>query len=514
MRLPLKPPYPIDTGIVENPIWPGRRPAVFWCLLIALLFLALRLPQLGHLLTLDEAWVLCALRSLANGGGLFTEQYWRHPPLLMELGLRLAPLVEGLEVRMELLGIFVTLAALLLFVRMLGRYFGNKIAIATGLAYALLPGPIFFDTWIKNDYLVSLLGILAVWAFLRNKKWIAGVFLGLAFLGKETAVFYAAGLGLIALCRHSPPGRWKNLLTTYLVAMAISGWWYLFMAANNGSYWAFFRGTSQEADLFTMPWWYYFVKLGSDLGWTGLLLFCAGILAVLPQKRRWVAANFTRRLGRTRLLPLFFLFPAYMVLAVSSGKPPWMTIAIQPWLALMVGLGWVFLTEKAARRIPGLQSPTVSGFKPILFPMLLLPVLFFPIRNFSHTEYLARLCGDQLPSIQGAYITADALNKVTEDKDGILILPDMFHGGTSALDPIVIWQTGKVLRIYRNLDFNNFAGFVHVIQRKKIKWALLFPVEGSTQADLVMETQEKFHPRIYVLPRGLLMEVSSLWQDQ
>lgn len=501
---------PTDNSI--NSVWPGRRPSPFWYVIITLIFLALRLPQLGHLLTLDEAWALCALRSLADGGALFTEQYWRHPPLLMELGLRLAPLGKGFDVRMELLGIIITLAALLLLVRLVGRFFGRKIAIATGLAYTLLPGPIFFDTWIKSDCLVALLGILALWFFLRKQNWLAGTFLGLAFLSKETALFYAAALGLIALCRPTPTRRWKNLLTTYLVTVAISGWWYLFMAANTGSFWAFFRGTSQEAKLFAMPWWYYFAKLRFDLGWIGLLLFCIGILALLPPRRRWEAHNFIQHLRRTRLLPFFLLLPAYTVLTVSTGKPPWLTIAIQPWLALLVGLGWVFLTEKALQRIPGLQNRTAAHLKPLLAPILLLPILFIPVSNFTYIQYLTRMCGDQLSAIQGAYVIAEALNKATEDNDGLLILPDLYRGGSTAPDPIVIWQTRKNLRIYRNLGSQDFAWFTKVIRQNRIKWTLLFPMESSSQADLVREIQDKINPRIYVLPHGLLVEVDHLWQ--
>lgn len=99
--------------------YPGRSLSFGMVLLILSFFVVPRLFQLGHILSWDEAWNLCALKSLAGHGTLFLEQYFRHPPIYMEIGRQLSPLIEGFEIRMELLSLFlnsVTFILLLLLV--------------------------------------------------------------------------------------------------------------------------------------------------------------------------------------------------------------------------------------------------------------------------------------------------------------------------------------------------------------------------------------------------------------
>jgi 4-amino-4-deoxy-L-arabinose transferase-like glycosyltransferase len=125
----------------------------------------------------------------------------------MGFGLLLAPLKQGFELRMQLLTLGISTAALLVFLVLAARLFGKRLALLAGIAYILLPGPFLFDTWIKRDPMVTLFCLTAILAFFHKQDWLAGIFLGLGFLSKETSIFFAAGfIPLIMLCsRLHPP---------------------------------------------------------------------------------------------------------------------------------------------------------------------------------------------------------------------------------------------------------------------------------------------------------------------
>jgi len=62
---------------------------MFLCILV---FAALRIRWLGHLLVWDEAMSLCTIRSLlSHGTDDFSNWFWRHPPLFSLLTALLQP---------------------------------------------------------------------------------------------------------------------------------------------------------------------------------------------------------------------------------------------------------------------------------------------------------------------------------------------------------------------------------------------------------------------------------------
>ncbi len=170
--------------------FPGRSFPLTWLLAITVLYIFMRVPYLGHPLAWDEAWILCALKSLTEGGDIaFQNQLWRHPPIYLGLGLLLAPLKQDFAQRMEMLSLIIHTGALLIFVVFIAKILGRRIAFFTGVAYAMLPGPIFYSTWIKRDSLVIFFCLLAIWAFFKKRDLLVGIFLGLGFFKQRINSF-------------------------------------------------------------------------------------------------------------------------------------------------------------------------------------------------------------------------------------------------------------------------------------------------------------------------------------
>ena len=108
-------------------LYPGRSLPILWLFAIACLNIIARIPQLGHMLSWDEAWNLCALKSIASGAGLLAGQFWRHPPVYMELGFLFSPLRSGFEMRMEILSLMLGTGAILIFVSMISEFLGKRL---------------------------------------------------------------------------------------------------------------------------------------------------------------------------------------------------------------------------------------------------------------------------------------------------------------------------------------------------------------------------------------------------
>lgn len=503
--------------------WPGRYFPVSWLVGLGLLIIALRLPYIGHVVSWDEAWNLCALKSLAGGGGEdFTLQFWRHPPTYLLLGRLLAPLRPGLDARMQLLSLALNVGAILAFVLLVSRLFGRQVALYTGLAYAVLPGALFFDTWIKHDPVATLFGILSLWAYFRRKNWLAGLLLGLAFLGKETAVYYAAAFLLLPFLLPYRQKKMAGLWLIYGLAAGVSCWWYLQMAAAGGNFLAMFLGSSFEASQFIEPWWYYLARLRMDLGPFGLILLVVGLLALCRKSsgrnRPWL-----HHLLRPRLLPLTILVPVYLLLSLSKAKPAWMTLGLYPPLALIIGCGWLLVTKKlvGASRAFHLLSDRKRLSGPVLTGLLLLLLLGAPSLRFFGKEGYQSLYGDfspvSLQLMQGSYHMAEALNSLAREGEKLLILPMIYRGGPHMPDPIFFWQLKVPLGISRvstgtRIDYQMVRA---LIIKGKVDWLLMSPLQGSDQSVIYKELyNDENPPRSYILTRTVLLKVDSLWREK
>lgn len=493
----------------------GRSLPVLWLAALGCLLIALRLPHLGHMLAWDEAWNLCALKYRAGGGELFTHQLWRHPPLYMALGSLLAPLQGGFEYRMQLLSLLLNVGSVLFFVHLVSRLYGRRIALFAGLSCLLLPGGIFFDTWVKRDPAVTLFGVMALWAVVYRRDWLAGLWLGLALLSKETAVFYGVAAVLFILCREPWRCGIKRLLVVCGLALAVAGWWYLLLARGGGGFVHFFLGSSAEARDFGRPWWTYFAQLRIDLGWPGLLLMLTGILALgrsgCHQYRKSRNLKFT--LSRYRFLPFYLLLPAYLLLSFSHGKPFWMTISLLPFWTLLVGVGCAALVESVGGffRLKGQSGRLCSiqaGVLVVIVPVLALPVVFF-----DYVGQFDRYSKDFKSGLGVSYEIVSLVNEKVSGDERLLLLPMLYRNGPAMPDPVFFWYLKGRPDIYRVVDLGlDYQGFRKQVIDRRIAWALMSPVDGSNQWDILKQLVEEVSPEGFKFSGGVLIRTSGLWE--
>ncbi len=478
---------------VEQEILSRQSVGLITYLALFLLYIIPRFFQTGHLLAWDEAWNLCALRSLVEGHSIFSLQYWRHPPLYMELGRFLQPLLPGFAERMEILSIILSGAAMLVTVWLVQNILGKRTAVYSGIVWALMPGAIFFETWIKRDPVVALFGMLA-WLLLFQKKYLpAGLSLGLAFLGKETAVFYLPALALTVLAFRLPR-RGAALFWLVVGPLIVAGWWYILMARGGDGFISFFLGESLEGRSFSQPGWYYLNKLALYLGWPGLILFLIGLCSAMLSCKRSKEADIT---GYLQIMPLLFLFPALAVISLSVGKPAWMLIPLTPALAILCGQGW--------RR--------VSGFLPVpLSHLVLVLIMTAALSGFHYNRYFKAMSPKQFEHVKISLKAAAMINDNVKDNQRLLVLPMLYRDGPWMLDPIMYWELRRGIKIIRTLDMAiDYQKLNKFIKHKKIDWMIMSPVDGSDQLDVFNELVEEYNPVGYLQDFVVLLETKSIW---
>ncbi|NTV12602.1 MAG: hypothetical protein HGA96_01495 [Desulfobulbaceae bacterium] len=499
--------------------WPGRQLPISWLLGIGLLIASLRLPYLGHAVNWDEAWNLCAMKSLAGGSSLFSFQFWRHPPTYLLLGRLLDPLGPGFAWRMQFLSLILNTGAILAFVIMISRLYGKTLALYTGLVYAFLPGALFFDTWIKQDPVVTLFGILSLWAYSLRKNWLAGIFLGLAFLGKETAVYYAFPFLLLPWLFRYRQKKLAGVCLVYAIAFVVSAWWYLFMAAGSRICLDVFSGSSWEAEQFYKPWWYYPARLPIDLGQPGVIFFAIGLIAIIPNswriKQSWVSRILPSRL----LLPLLIILPAYLLLSISYGKPSWMLVSLYPPLALITAFGWHFIVKSVVNQGGNLSFGIKQPTSVLLSGLLLVVLLAISSPgNLGKPGYMTLFRSfdpASLKTLQDSSEIAEAVNSLTQANEKLLILPMIYRGGPYMPDPIFFWRLNVPLEIIRStqpisLDYQRLQS---MIIKGKVDWILMSPIEGSDQGKIYKAFYSgQKSPQGYLLTNTVLLNVKYLWQ--
>ena len=202
--------------------FPKRNVPLIWLTGIFLLNLLIRFPTAGHFLTWDEAWIVCALKGFFSAKQPCALQFSKHPPIYLSLGLLLSPTKPGFEFRLQLLSLVLNSGALTLFTILFAKLYGRRTALLASIIYIMLPGTMFFDTWIKRDVLVTLFCALTLLSLLKKKDILAGVFCGLSFLSKETAVFFVFGyLAFILINRPASETR-RTILLFFGTAAVIS----------------------------------------------------------------------------------------------------------------------------------------------------------------------------------------------------------------------------------------------------------------------------------------------------
>lgn len=483
-------------------------PALLALLAAAALFLALRIPHVGHLLTYDEAWNEQAVRGSVNGeSNVFTHNLSRHPPLYMLLGAAALRGARTPATRLEWLSVLLNLAALGVLFLVVRDGWGQQAACWAALAYTLLPAAVFYDTWIKRDCAVNLAGMLALLAWQRRKTGLCGLALGLAFLGKETAVFYAQSLVWLALLPRPRKEGLRRLATVAGVTVLVAGWWYVFVWEAGKHFLSFFAGRSGENARFAEPALYYLASIPRHLGWGGALLALLGCVAIVSETgRAW-------RERCSTLLPLLFLAPALGVLTASRGKPPWLVIPLLPMWAALIGVGasWLSqrLTEWVGRRVP---LPASRGRTAPVLAATTVAALACLLPRPWHGTYEQKLRQETERIWAGAMMSreiAQAVNRVTKPDERLLLTTFSYLSEQTRYCPVFLHYLDPRSAVLRSRG-SSFKELLDAIRTYNLDWAVLSPGPKPETTVLSRQFEAALDQRPLALTGAVLFRVTPL----
>lgn len=308
--------------------------------------------------------------------------YYDHPPMIGWLLALLAPMSTA-EWVLRLPSVLLP-AALALGTRwVLARWFGSPGATADLAATLVLLVPMnVWNVLITTDTPLILFSFAAIVTFARAAQrrsmagfFVAGIFLGLAFLSKYFAVLL--GLGMIAWALFTRGGRsnWASLGLVFLGALPAG---LLNLYWNYQACWSniLFNAINRHE--------------GAGLGWTNPLLFIAS-LAYLAAPLLWYAWRDRREVAASLANPghLALAFAWLVPLAVFAALSPVKKIGLH-WLLsfvppLVLTLAIVLPTEKLAR-----CAKFLAAFA-LLHAVVAGTVALLPLDTWKSTRMYSRL---------------------------------------------------------------------------------------------------------------------------
>ena len=501
-----------------------RRP-VFWltALLIGGLFVALRARWIGHLLFWDEAMHLLTTRALYGGGtDGYSPWFWRHPPLLGVLSLLLEPLRAGYAERAEWLTLALGTAGLIPLFLLNRRAFGPGVALASLGFLAVMPGAVFYGTWIKEEPVVILGGLTALLCFDRRRYWLAGLALGAAFLGKELAIFYALAVAALWWLRSPHERHWRDLAATAAATALTAGWWFVCFSVTLRHFWHLTTGSVQgESTDWARPWSFYLAKLPGDLGWAGLALLVAGavlagvlLLGRGRQRQAPPSADTGVRPPGAPLSawPLALLLPGFAVITVVRLKAPWFIVTLYPAIATLQGLVLVSLLRALYRWLP--ERPRLAGLLGAGATAAVI-LIFLPPRLADSYEALAeRQEHNLLTGSQTSAVAARVMNTLVQDDDRVLLTPMHYWRLTEVVPcPIFTYYFRPVAVVVRPFDLT-YADFVDTVRKYQIHWAMLSPPPDPGVRELLNPIVQRLGLRPVFNAGVCVFHTTLLWQPQ
>ncbi len=470
----------------ENSLIDWRRG---WTTILVLLsivvFLSLRLRNLGHLLTWDESQFVLINRAYVGGiDNQFHLLVNHHPPIYLWVSSFLYKYLHLEAKSYQLVSVILSLGTLLLVYALARFLYGERVGALSCFIYATLPAATVLDTWIKQDALAIFFLALTIYLFVKGRYGWGGVAIGLGMLCKEIAVFALMVLVIYALvCRSKD--KIKGTLIVGAVGFLISFWWYLFFSTSKGTFWGFFWGSSLEAKVWKLPWHFYLRGLPTDLGWLILVLCFYGLALCIYRGIEGSRAFF---------LPAVWMLSIYIFLSFSYGKPYWMVGSALPAAAILAALGIDQLTwhirrsELGKRTLIPLASLVVAGA--LIF--FLMVGIFTEYKNYNMKRMPNYWLGAE-------YARDDALYFRKNMIEGESIFA--IFNSVNRDDPTFLYYLGRVDYVSQPWDFLEKPDKVAAYVRGSgIDWIYI----GRDAA--YMETLERFMSRIGDYLRGTVRE--------
>lgn len=428
-------------------------------LLIALLGLAVRLPQLGaRPMHTDEAVNAYIVGQLLAGEPFHYDPQDRHGPALSALALPLAKLQGAhsfsalTESELRLTEVVAGTITILLF-GAAAEIFGFVPSLLAALLFAFAPLSVYYDRYFIHESLfcAATFGlILSAWCAWKapsaGHSALAGACAALMFACKETAVLHFIALAVAALVfrswnlRGQRSAKWmriRPLLTAAAAFLALLvilfSWfgrnWHAFPALVHIAPHTLARAAGQGHE---KPFWFY----GSLLigGWSGALLFALACLGLFISIRKRE--------------PSAFAFLSYYTLLIAAvySLIPYKT----PWLALNL---WLPLALLAARAIESMWRSTATRWnRRIATPAFgVLGALIALLIAHDTRERVFLHPADETNPYAYAHTTDDILGLPTEIED-MARRNGIAHPRISviAADP---WPLPWYLRHFENVGF-------------------------------------------------------------
>ena len=499
-----------------------------WLVLVAcmLLFVAFRVPWIGHLLTNDEASNLCGVRAFAGGGyDYWSQWFWHHPPIFSTLLLLVHPLEAGFAERAEWLMLGVSALNLLMLFVLTRSLSGSGPALWTSFCYAVMPVARCYDLWLKQDSLAVLFGLLAIYAFQKKRHLYSGLALGLAFLAKEVAMFYAAGIAILWFLQEPRHRRFGDLFAVALVSILVSAWWYLLFSVSIEYFIAFAVNSSTQwtdVETWAQPWYFFLQKLLVDLGPVGILLCVVGLLVLeFDFHRRFAQKPWTERI-RDDVMPAWFLavlLTGYILFSSSRGKAAWFTSILYPLFAVPQGLGVyaiLRLLENGIRnfasRLPRLVSVwprVISGAMVVAF---VIPIVMGGW-GADYEKYLQKQYYWMWWGADTSRAAARMMNRVVKNGERVLITP-MFYWDRLPPKPcaIFVYYLKPMPAILRRFD-TPFDSLIADIRKYQIDWIMISPPPGIGENALIRPMMRKYGLNPLLLRGACIFKTDRIYKE-
>lgn len=471
----------------------------------AAIFIALRVRWVGHLLVWDEAMTLCTVRSFVSGGhDYFSHWFWRHPPLFTVLMTLLHPLETGFAERTEYLAIGFGLINLLLLFKLNDKLFGPSVALWSVFLISIMPGAAFFDTWIKTDHPVTTFGLLAFLCLLTDRTYLAGLCIGIAFLFKETAVFYAMAAFLLYFTR--PRNQWNaaGILALTLIPVLTCGWWYLFFAGESGNFLEHFHFGFGTETGFAASWHYYLEQLPIALGPGGVMLAWVGAIVLVLTAMNDKFDNASRCLPG--LWPLFLILPSYILISAMKSKVAWTIIVLLPAWATLQGIIMSGCIDLAKHR---------SSILPIVAAVFIIALSFLHFVDRDYETMLRDIDAGQWRGASYSRQAAEVMNRLVRDGDRVLITSFHYWKGLGTGDPCAVfaYYFTKKAEVLMRPHEAHFDLLLDDIGKYRIDWALLSPEPGKEEHELFGGFIGKLGLRPHKLGNACIFKTTGLYRQ-